>query len=93
MTEKQLTAGTVVQHFKRRMLTANERAESTKYLYEIIGTAEHTESGERLVIYRALYGGCRIYARPLDMFLSKTDRAKYPEAEQEYRFEIVEEKE
>lgn len=89
MTEKELVSGRIVQHFKRRMLTADERADSTKYLYEIIGTAEHTESGEMLVIYRALYGECRIYARPLQMFLSKTDRDKYPEAEQEYRFEIV----
>ena len=87
MTEKELVQGTVVQHFKREMLSPEERANSRKYLYEIIGVAEHTESGERLVIYRALYGEGRLFARPVEMFLSETDREKYPEATQRFRFE------
>ncbi len=89
MTEKDLLPGTVVQHFKRAMMTEEQRANSTRYLYEIIGIAEHTESGERLVIYRALYDSFGIYARPLEMFLSPTDKEKYPQAEQKYRFERV----
>lgn len=89
MTEKELIPGTIVQHFKRGLMTAEERADSTKYLYEIIGTARHTETGESLVIYRALYGSGEIYARPLEMFLSETDREKYTEAAQKYRFEKV----
>lgn len=87
MTEKDLIPGTVVQHFKRRMLTEKERAESTLHLYEILGVAHHTETGEKLVIYRALYGEGKICARPLEMFLSLTDTEKYPAAEQKYRFE------
>lgn len=90
MTEKDLTPGRVVRHFKRGMMSDPERADSTKYLYEIIGIAEHTESKEKLVIYRALYGSCGIYARPLEMFLSETDRVKYPQAAQKFRFEPVE---
>lgn len=90
MTEKDLIPGTVVRHFKRGMLSEKERAESSRYLYEIIGVAEHTETKERLVIYRALYGNGGLYARPLEMFLSETDRAKYPEAAQKFRFERVE---
>ena len=54
--------------------------------YEIVGTAEHTETSERLMIYRALYGDCRLYARPLAMFLEKVDREKYPQIQQETRF-------
>lgn len=86
MTEKELVQGTIVQHFKREMLSKEER-ESGKYLYEIVGIAEHTESGERLVIYRALYGEGGLFARPVEMFLSETDREKYPEATQRFRFE------
>ena len=62
MTEKDLIPGTVVQHFKRGMLTEDMRAGSTQYLYEILGVAHHTETGEQLVIYRALYGEGRICA-------------------------------
>ena len=89
LTEKNLLPGTVVQHFKRGMLPESERADSTAYLYEILGVAHHTETGEKLVVYRALYGEGRICARPLDMFLSETDREKYPEAKQRFRFEPV----
>lgn len=46
-------------------------------------------SSERLVIYMALYGDYKIYARPYDMFMSKVDRIKYPDVEQEYRLEEV----
>lgn len=59
--------------------------------YRIIAVAEHTETKEQYVVYRALYGTMGIYCRPLHMFMSKTDKKKYPKAEQEYRFERVQE--
>ncbi|MDD6189256.1 MAG: DUF1653 domain-containing protein [Clostridiales bacterium] len=78
-------------HFKRGLAGADAlTAEPMLYLYEIVGTAEHTETGETLMVYRPLYGKGGLYARPLDMFLSATDKEKYPEAEQEYRFEKYE---
>ena len=56
------------------------------YLVEDI--AIDSETGNDMIVYRALYGDNKLYVRNKDMFLSKVDKKKYPNSSQEYRFEF-----
>lgn len=56
--------------------------------YIVLGVGIYSETNEKCVIYRALYGNNDLYIRPYDMFISKVDKDKYPNVTQEYRFEL-----
>lgn len=64
---------------------------------KVLNLAKHSETAEYLVIYECVCSGtdgskCSggIYARPLEMFLSKVDSVKYPNCTQQFRFELIE---
>ncbi len=71
---RELKLNTIYRHFKGD-------------LYLVEGIVIHSETKEKMVLYRGLYGECLEYVRPLDMFLSEVDHKKYPNVEQKYRFE------
>ena len=83
--KRDICVGDIVRHFKREWVSAD----TSEYLYKVLAFAQHTETGERLVIYQALYAPFKVCARPYAMFMSEVDREKYPDIRQKYRFEKV----
>lgn len=66
--------GEFYRHFKNRM-------------YQIMAVATHSETGEQMVVYQALYGDFGIYVRPLSMFMDEISLEQYPDAVQKERFQ------
>ena len=45
--------------------------------YQVLGTATHSETGEPLVVYRALYGEGGLWVRPATMWDEQVNRDGY----------------
>ena len=80
---RKFASGDIIQHFKRETVDQN----SMQYLYEYIGVAMHSETRDKMIVYRALYGEKELFVRPYEMFMEEVDHEKYPEIRQKYRFE------
>lgn len=72
-----IIVGRVYRHFKGNY-------------YLVLDFAFHSETKEEFVVYKALYGDCKVYIRPKNMFLEKIDKARNDNVtNQSYRFELV----
>ena len=83
--KRDILVGDIVRHFKREWVSED----TSEYLYKVLAFAQHTETGERLVIYQGMYAPFKICARPYEMFMSEVDHEKYPDIHQKYRFEKI----
>ena len=59
-------------------------------LYLVENFVIHSETQEKMVLYRALYGNCGLYVRPYKMFIEEVPVEKVNPMNQKYRFEEIE---
>ncbi|HJA67840.1 MAG TPA: DUF1653 domain-containing protein [Candidatus Mediterraneibacter cottocaccae] len=81
MNRRKPGKGEVYRHFRGK-------------LYRILHIAVWTENGGEMVVFRPnddTNEEGKVYVSLLEQFLSPVDKEKYPDADQEYRFELVRE--
>ena len=80
---REIKIGKKYKHFKGKLYKVIDIVNDSEYNNDI--------EYKKVVIYQALYGDNLKWARPYDMFNSEVDHIKYPDVEQKYRFEEVDE--
>ena len=56
--------------------------------YLLLDVAYHSETLEKMVVYRALYDECKCWVSPYALFVEELDSKEYPNAKQKHRFEL-----
>lgn len=86
-TVEDLKPGMFLVHFKHWL--DESYFQNNRYLYQVLHIAQHTETGEKMMVYQALYAPFKVYCRPVSMVFEPVDTVKYSRATQKHRFEIV----
>ncbi len=73
--ERMVNVGEVYRHFKGNV-------------YEVIALAVNADNREQVVVYKSLANG-KVFVRSYRGFVGEVNKAKYPDAGQTYRFELV----
>ena len=90
MEIRNFSAGDIVKHFKYERLSETEKKQGMCQ-YEIICEGENTKTGEIFVVYKSLYDG-KVFVRPVASFYSEVDKNKYYYIQQQYKFELMDER-
>lgn len=56
-------------------------------LYLVQDFVTHSETQEKMVLYRALYGECGLFVRPYNIFIEEVPTEKENPTGQKYRFQ------
>lgn len=82
--ERKIEVGNIYKHFKG-------------HIYKVIAIAYDSENYDednpelsQMVVYQNVENEKQVWVRPYQMFNSLVDKDKYPNIEQEYRFQEIE---